>query len=257
MTIAEQIQTKIADATRSAQRAEAEARDAANAWRIIAEHADVLPIAPERVFVGMRLYGSRIAVKFVLNDTTAAKDWRETTAQLMRVFKPMAARYRYQDSCLSHPPELGEKEQARADEGRADVTEIAPFVVRMERLYSHDGALYGTTAAIDWYTEIDGKRLHIEVKIADDMRYAAEGAGFVQEPTYRTVKGSRGQDERVGRVPIGYTPRWPFRPYRVDTFSNGHDAKQARAVVAYWCVSMCWRDDDAAEKFLALTTPHP
>ena len=253
-TIAEQIQTKIASATRSAQRAEADARDVANAWRIIAERADALPLVPDQVFAGTRLHGSRVFIKFAINDATSAKDWRETTAQLMRVFKPMATRCRYKDSCLGYPPELNEKEQARADEGRANVTEIAPFIVRMTRLYSLDGQLYGTAAVVEWYSEIDGERLHVAVKIADDMQGAAESVGFVQEPTYRTATNERGGRERVGRVPIGYTPRWPFRIYKMDTFSNGYDPKQAPAVVASWCASMCWRDD-AAEKFLELTAP--
>lgn len=182
-----------------------------------------LPV-PSNTFSPGALHGCRWWLGFNIK----AVDWRQKIADLMRAFTP-AHRWRVHDGSLGYPPEL-----AQANDERIDISEIAPFVVRLSRLPG-----YGTEAEIDWYCETSAGRVRIVVKIVD-----SDGAGL-------TLKGIYGPN---GRVPERYDAHFPFRTYRVDRFWAA-SASDPRPTVAYWNASMCWRDDDAAEKWMELTTP--
>ena len=223
-----------ANAAHASKQAIANAAQVDAGWAFL-ETLPALPLVPRWVHAST-LYGARWHFVFELETPADVTSWRETCATLMRSFPP-APRWRHKDGCLSYPPCLTEKQE---NNERADSSEIAPFIVRLERIEG-----YATRANVEWYTDTPEGRALISV----DLSAGASEVGLDLEAQYAST--ARRPDPQK---PTSYTARFPFRTYRTDRFW-AHSEADPHPTVAYWCASMCWRDADAAEKFLELTAP--
>ena len=171
--------------------------------------------------------GYDISLTFEVEGSQSALDWRERISALLVSFPPVE-RFRFEDGCLGYLVALTEKNLTAIDEGRAKRDDIAPFVVEMDWMEA-----YGTRLVVNWISAVRGVRYRVEFRILKSERIGA------------SIHEERAGDKKTGRFIV----TWPFRTYRVDTFwspTGWH--------VAWWDKSMCWEAEEAAQKWMDLTT---
>ena len=194
-----------------------------------------------RVLGGLEGPLDLVVTDFLLEADADVQNWREITAQLMRVFVP-CDRFRFKDSCLSFPPELKAKQQGFLDEGRAECQQVVPFTLRMEKTGD-----YPSRVRITWFSDQPEGRVELSVTIYA-RNTGARRAGFVFDPDYQI----RWNGGRQARVLVGYSRQWPFRTQQVAQFYSYGKAKPG---LAWWTADVVADGVEMADAFLNLTTP--